>query len=35
MQYGQGLYRLIIKVIIADPTLGTVYVLKVDFINSF
>ena len=30
MKYDRSLERLIIEVVIADPTLGPIYILKVD-----
>ena len=35
MQYGRALDRFIIETVIADPTLGPVYVLKADFCDGF
>ena len=35
MQYGLALDSLIRKVVIADPTLGPVYVLKADVSDGF
>ena len=35
MQYGRALYRLIHKIVYADPALGYVYLLKADVSNGF
>ena len=35
MQYGRALDCLIREVVIADPSLGTLHVLKADDINGF